>query len=172
MNTALKESLTDAKGCASGTMAGWTRTPSDPSVAGLDDGEQLDDETEPLGRFDVLPADVGDALPVNVARHHLGPEGHVGQDRRLGGGIVTLDVGRRVALGEAEALSLGQGLLVGGARSGHAGEDVVGRPVDDAHHPVDALARQRLSQRPDERYATGDGRLEQKIDPCGTGGVP
>ena len=129
-------------------MAGWTRTPSAPSVPASTTASSLMTKPEPPGRLDVLAGDVRDPLPVYVARHDLGPEGHVGQDRRLGGGVVTLDVGRRVTLGEAQALGLGQGFLVAGAGSGHAGEDVVGRPVDDAHHAVDALSGQRLPQAP------------------------
>ena len=51
-----------------------------------------------------------------------------------------------------------------GALLGHPGEDVVGRAVDDAHHPADALAGERLAQRPDERDAAGDRRLEEQVD--------
>ena len=75
------------------------------------------------------------------------PKAMRGDDRRLGPGVVALDVGGGVALGVAQALGLGQGLGVGGALLGHPGEDVVGRAVDDAHHPADALAGQRLAQR-------------------------
>ena len=72
-----------------------------PVLAGLDHGQQLDNKTKAPGCFDVLAADVRDALPVDVARHHFGPEGHIGQDRRLRRGVVTLDVGGGVTLGEA-----------------------------------------------------------------------
>ncbi len=37
-------------------------------------------------------------------------------------------------------------------------------PFDDPHHPVDPVAGQRLAQRPHQRDATGDGRLEQEVD--------
>ena len=112
-----------------------------------------------------------DALVVHVAGHHRRAEGDAGDDGGLGPGVVALDVGGGVALGVAQRLGLGQGLGVGGAGLGHAGEDVVGGAVDDAHHPGDALAHQRLAQRPDDRDAAGHGRLEQQVDPGGLGGL-
>ena len=69
----------------------------------------------------------------------LAPNAIDGDDRRLGAGVEALDVGGRVALGVAEALRLGERVGVVGvatARVGHLGEDVVGRAVDDAHHPA------------------------------------
>ena len=56
---------------------------------------------------------------VHVAGHDLGAEGDRGDDRRLGAGVEALDVGRRVTLGVAEALGLGQGVAVLGALLGH-----------------------------------------------------
>ena len=64
--------------------------------AGFDDSEQPDSEAKPPGRLEVLQVESGDPLPVNVASHHFGAEGDVGQDGCLGGSIETLDIGRRV----------------------------------------------------------------------------
>jgi hypothetical protein len=47
---------------------------------------------------------------------------------------------------------------------GHAGEDVIGGAVDDAHHPADAVTGERLAQRPDQRDATTDRGLEEDVD--------
>ena len=69
-----------------------------------------------------------------------------------------------IALGVAQRLGLGQRVGVRLPALGHAGEDVVGRAVDDAHHPADRLAGQRLAQRPDQRDAAGHRRLEQQVD--------
>ena len=88
-----------------------------------------------------------------------------GEDRRLGAGVVALDVGGGIALGVPELLGLGQRLGVRRARLGHAGEDEVGRAVDDAHDPADVLAGQRLAQRAHDRDAAGHRRLEQQVDP-------
>src|SRR5262249_51937918 len=46
----------------------------------------------------------------------------------------------------------------------HARQDVVGRTVDDPDHATDPLARQRLAQGPDERDASADRGLEEKIN--------
>ena len=75
-----------------------------------------------------------------------------------------------VPLGVAQALGLGEGVVVRGAVVGHAGEDVVGRAVDDPHHAADRLADQRLAQRADEGDAPGDGGLEEQVDPRLVGG--
>ncbi len=108
--------------------------------------------------------DAGDALVVHVAGHDPDPEGDRGDDGGLGRGVVPLDVRGGVAFGVAQALRLAEGVGVGRTRLGHAGEDVVRRAVDDAHDAVDALAGERLAQRPDERDATRHGCLEQQVD--------
>ena len=143
-----------------------------PIGAGLDDGKQLDLEPEPFGGLDVLTGDPRDPFPVDIARHDLGAKGDVGQDGSLGGGVVALDVGRRVALRVAQALRLGQRFLVARSGGGHAGQDVVGRAVDDAHDTVDPFAGEGLAQRPDERDAAGHRGLEEQVDPGVAGCVP
>ena len=117
----------------------------------LGDGQELDHVSEAAGEGDVLCADPADALAVDVPRHDLHPERDAGDDGGLGSGVESLDVRRRVPLGEAEALGLGQGVGVGRAFLGHPGEDVVGRAVEDAHEPHDALAREALPERTDQR---------------------
>ena len=107
---------------------------------------------------------------VDVAGDDGGAEGDAGDDRRLGAGVVALDVGGRVAPRRSPGLGLGERVGVGGAVLGHAGEDVVGGAVDDAHHPADALAHQRLAQRADDRDAAGHRRLEEQVDAGGLGG--
>ena len=82
----------------------------------------------------------------------------------LAAGVETLDVGGRVTFGIAESLRLGEGGGVGHLLFGHLGEDVVRRPVDDAHHPRDRFAAQALAQRPHDRDPAGHGGLEEQID--------
>ena len=114
--------------------------------------------------------DAADALVVDVAGDDLGRRRRCGDDRRLGAGVEALDVGGRVALGEAEPLRLGEGGAVVGALLGHLGEDVVGGAVDDAEHAADRLAAEALAQGPDDRDAAGDGRLEEQIAAGRVGG--
>ena len=59
---------------------------------------------------------------------------------------MALDVRRRVPLGQPERLRLPQDVLVAVALFLHAGQDEVGRPVDDAHDAHDLLAGQGLAE--------------------------
>ncbi len=76
---------------------------------------------------------------------------------------------RRVALGQAQLLRLAQHVVVVGALLLHAGEDVVGRPVDDPHDAHDLLAGERLAQGPDDGDGARHGRLVEEIDAGGGG---
>ena len=91
-------------------------------------------------------------------------EGERGQDRGLGGGVEALDVGGRVGLGVAERLRLLDGLGETGAGRVHLVEHVVGGAVDDAEHPADVVAGQRLAQRAQQRDGAGDGGLVVEVD--------
>ena len=114
---------------------------------------------------------LGDPLAVHVAGDDARAERDRRDDRGLGRGVEALDVGGGVGLGEAEPLRLGERVGERRAGVGHAGEDVVGGAVDDAHHPADAVAGQRLAQRPDERDATAHRRLEEDVDAGALGGL-
>ncbi len=146
-NTALNESRTAPEG-GPGDHGGVDPDTQHAVRPRLHDGEQLDGKAKALGRLDVPDVEPRDTLPVHVARYDLGPERHVGQDGGLGRGVEALDIGGGVPLGVAQALGLGQGVVVAGARGGHTRKDVVGGAVDDAHHPVDPFAGQRLSEVP------------------------
>jgi hypothetical protein len=64
-----------------------------------------------------------------------------------------------------QALGIGQHIAVGGALIRHAAEDVIGGAVDDAAHPLDAVAAQGLFERLDDRDAATHGGLDQHIHP-------
>ena len=108
---------------------------------------------------------------VDVAGDDPRPERDRGDDRRLGAGVEALDIGGWVALREPEALRLGERLAVGRAVLGHAGEDEVGRAVDDADHAADGLAAQALPQAAHERDAARHRRLEQQVHAAAVGGL-
>ena len=106
----------------------------------------------------------GDAFAVHIGVHDVAPERERGEDGRLGRGVVPIDVGRRVALGQPQLLRFAQSVVVAVALLLHAGEDVVGRAVHDAHDPDDLLAGQRFAQRPDDGDGAGHRRLVQQVD--------
>jgi hypothetical protein len=128
------------------------------------DGQQLDRVSEALGELHVDGPDRGDPLAHHIGAGHVVPEGHTGQDGRLGRRVVPFDVRGRVALGQAQGLGLGQHIGVVGALLAHLGQDEVGGAVHDAHHPLDPLAGQRLAQRPDQGDGAGHGRLVEQVD--------
>src|SRR6266480_2641326 len=78
--------------------------------------------------------------------------------------IVAFDVGSRIPLRVAERLRVGEGVVERRALFRHARQHVVGRPVHDPGHAPDAIAGQGLAQRSNQRYAAGDGRLEEEVD--------
>ena len=85
------------------------------------------------------------------------------EDRHLGGRVAAVDVVGRVGLGVAEPLRLGERLLEGDPEPRHLAEDEVGGAVDDPVDAVDAGARQRLLQHPDDRHDAGDRALEAQL---------
>ena len=132
-------------------------------------GEKFDAVAKVGGGLDVGGGDPGDALEVDVVGDHLGPEGQGGDDGDLCPGVVALDVGGRVGFGVPQALGLCEGIGVGGALLGHLREEEVGGSVDDAHHPGDRLAGERLTQRPHDGDGPSHGGLEQQVDTGGLG---
>ena len=109
---------------------------------------------------------VTDVMPSrdDVVDGHPGVEGQRGEDRGLRGGVVALDVGRRVGLRVAQRLGLLDGLVEVEPLGGHLVEHVVGGAVDDAEHAGDAVARERLAHRADDRDRARDGGLEVQVD--------
>ena len=163
MNTALNESRTAASGWCTGNHR-RVHAHRDLAADLLGDREQLHDVPEAAGRRDVVVGDLRDAL----AEHVVGPDRRAerdrGDDRGLGRGVEPLDVGGGIGLGVPEPLRLGERVVERRAVLGHAGEDVVRRAVHDAEHPADAVAGERLAQRPQQRDPAGDRRLEQQVD--------
>ena len=163
MNTALNESRTDGERMALRHHRG-VHPHRDLTVDLLGNCEELHDVAEVARRRDVVGRDAGDALAVHVGGDDARAERDGGDDRSLGRGVEALDVGSGIRLGEPERLRVGERVVERLAAVGHAGEDVVGRAVHDAHDPPDAVAGERLAQRPHERDAAADRRLEQEVD--------
>ena len=66
----------------------------------------------------------------------------MGQDGQLLGGVAAVDVHRRIGLGVAALLGLGQGRGVVGVVLLHLREDEVARAVEDGVDRLDLVGRQ------------------------------
>ncbi len=80
-------------------------------------------------------------------------------------GVDALDVEGRIGFGVAETLRFLEHRGEGQALVAHLGEDEVGRTVDDAGDPLDAVGGEAFAQRLDDRDAAGDGGFEGDHDP-------
>ena len=70
---------------------------------------------------------------------HPGAERAVGEDRQLRGGVEPVEIGRRIGLGEAERLRLGDRLVERQLVLLEARHDEVAGAVDDAGQAVDLV---------------------------------
>ena len=111
-----------------------------------------------------------DALGGDRLAGHRAAIGQARQDRDLVGGIAALHIGSRIGLGITQPLGIGEHVAIGGALISHAAEDVIRGAIDDAAHPLDAVAPKRLLQRLDDRDAAAHRRLNQHIHAALGGG--
>ncbi len=142
---ALFTPCTPARGWCFGSRVGWTRASSwlaAPVVAAHLFGhrQQFHHEAQLGGVGHIAGIEPVDPLGGDAAAGDRPAEGQPGQDGDLVSRIGALHVGGGIGLGVAQPLGLGQHLGVGGPLVGHAAEDVVGGAVDDAAHPLDAVA--------------------------------
>ena len=137
------------------------------AVDQLGHGQKLDGVAQAVGVGHVDRSDSGDPLAVDIDIDHVAPEGQRGQDRRLRGGVVSLDIGRGIALGQAEALRLGQRVGEVDTVLFHPGQDEVRRAVDDAHDAHDLLAGERLAQGPHNRDGARHRGFVEQVDAAG-----
>ena len=117
---------------------------------------------ERAGGGDVVERDALDPLDLDPLERHAGAERDGREDRGLRGGVEPADVLRRIGLGEAEPLRLGEGVAVGAALL-HRGEDEVRRPVDDPEHAVDVRDDERLAQHLDHGDRGAHRSLEAEL---------
>ena len=175
-NTALKLPRTEARGCRAGSMAGWTRTASSgsgpPSPSSVRSTTATGFTTCPNRAAISMSWAVTAVMPSQAtsAAETQAPWAMVAMMAALAPASRPSTSAAGSGLGVSQALGLAQGLVVGGTRLGHLGEDVVGGAVDDAHHPLDRLAHQRLPQGSDEGHRPAHRRLEQQVDAGRVGG--
>ena len=130
----------------------------------LANGQQLDDVAEVLRVLDVVRRDLRDAFDRDVFELHARVEGKRGEDGCLARRIEAVDVRRRVCLCIALGLRFLEDGVVVGAALRHLRQHVVRRAVDDAEDLRDAVGRQTLLERRDDRDAAADARLEAEVD--------
>ncbi len=87
-------------------------------------------------------------------------EGKVGQDRQFLCGVAAVDVHRRIGLGKAQLLRLGQGAGIAHTAILHLREDEVARAVQNAVDRLDLVGHQRLIDGRDHRNPPSHGRLK------------
>ena len=87
------------------------------ALAALGGADQLQPQAQLARVLEVVGVQVLDALVAHVVEVHRRPERQTRQDRHLGGGVAAGDIVARVGLGVADALRLGERLLVGRARA-------------------------------------------------------
>ena len=141
----------------------------DPILAAMGDGQKLDDVAHVASCLDIHRRDIRDAVGKDIVQGHTRVEGDGSQDGDLRRRVETAHVRRGVGLGEALLLRLMQGILVGQAVVGHAGEHVVGGAVHNAHDRGDLVGDERVLQRIDDGNAAAHGRLEGQFLAGGLG---
>ena len=143
----------------------------DPRAVLLRDRQQLDRVPELLREGDVLLVDLPDPLDEDLLRGNVPAGRKPDEDRELVRRVDPVDVERRVRLGESGGLRLGEDLGERLPFPGHAGKDVVARPVDDPEDRPDPVRRQPFPQRPDDGDPSADARLEPDVDAGGLDGL-
>jgi len=134
-------------------------------IRALGDSQQLDDEAHLLCGADVVRCHAGDALAVDVVERDPGMKGQLGEDRRLGRGVMPVDVEARIGFEVTQGGRLGKHVVVLDALLVHLGEHVVRRAVDDAEHTRDAVARQRFAKRAQQGMAPATAASKYRSTP-------
>ena len=126
--------------------------------------QQLNPVARPLGNLHIPETQLADALHGHPLRVDLAAEGQVPQNADLPPRVNTLHVGGGVRLGIALGLGLPEGVGEKGPGADHPGEDIVGGPVQNAVHLVDAVGRHALGQGVQHRDAAAHAGLEEVAD--------
>ena len=133
------------------------------------DAQQLDAITQLLGVFDVSRAEFGDAFDVGFVKLHWNAEGDGRHQCDFVRGVHSFDVEGRVGFGVTQSLRLFQDGAKVQPFVAHLGQDEVGRAIDDAGNPLDAVGRQALTQGLDDGNATGHSGLKRHHHAPGMG---
>ena len=126
----------------------------------LGDAQQLDAVAHLFGIGDVFGLQMGDALHIGLVKLHPNAKGN----GRHQGGFVCSIYAFNVKSGVGLRVAQGLGLLQDGVKRqafvAHLRQDEIGRAVDDAGNPLDAVGGQALAQGFDDGNATCHRRLK------------
>ena len=136
----------------------------DPLFRLFADRKEFEAVAELLAVRDVVLRDRRDPFAEYLGEGNLRVEGERREDGELIGRIEAFDVGRRVGLRIAERLCFLENVRIVCSVVGHLGEDVVGRPVDDAHHGGNMVGLHTVEEGADDGDAAYTACLE--IEPC------
>ena len=104
----------------------------DPCIGLPRDAQQLDAVAKFAGKRDVERRDAADALDMHRVERDRPAERQRRQDRQLVRRVDAVDVERRIGLGVAQLLRIGEHLGEFAAALAHLGQDVVAGAVEDA----------------------------------------
>ena len=114
---------------------------------------------------------MANAFHIHGLEIDLAAKGDAGQDGQLVGGVDAIHIKAGIGFGITQFLRLGQHVVELAAAFTHLGEDIVAGSVEDAVDPADAVARQALAQRLDDRDTTRHRRFITEVDPGPFGGM-
>ena len=138
----------------------------DAVVGAAGDGQQLDPVTQFVGIGNVFGRNLADAFDMHAVEIDRTAVGQTGQNGKFVRRVHAVDVERRIGLGIAQFLRLGQHVGKAAAGLAHLRQDVIAGAVQDAIDPREAVARKSFPQRLYDRYAAGHGGLEIERDPA------
>src|SRR6202163_2830577 len=124
------------------------------------DPDQLDAIAEFFCGAQVFRRDRRNAFDINRALRDPGAEREAGKNCKLLGGVMTVDVERRIGLGITKALRVLQAFGERQSFLFHPGQDVVAGAVEDAVNAIDVGTGEAFAQGFDDGNRSADRRLE------------
>ena len=147
-STALNTPSTAASGAVSGTIAGCTRI-SMPASVSPRDAQQLDPVAQLLGEADIQRGDRG-GCPRHARRRNppAAPNASAARIASLCAASTPSISKRRIGLGIAKRLRIGQHVGEFAPSLAHRGQDIIAGAVQNAGDPADPVAGQTFAQAP------------------------
>ena len=125
--------------------------------------DQLDHIAKFLRIADILRRDVCNAFGIHLGKGHVGVKRDGCHNRHLASCIVAFHIRSRIALCIAELCRKGKCLFVAHPILRHPRQDIVGRPVDNAHHFCQFAGCQTLAQRTDDWNRACNRRFKMQV---------